>query len=59
MTDNVPDEARDEVVSQSVVDQGHRPEEVDVRDLPPVDAATLDGAGGARHRVTGFGSSRR
>lgn len=42
MTENVHDEARDEIVSQDVEDQGQHPDEVDVRDLPPVDSATLD-----------------
>lgn len=42
MTQNVPDEARDEVVSQDVEDLSHRIDEVSARDLPPVDEATLD-----------------
>jgi hypothetical protein len=42
MNQNVPDEARDEIVSQDVEDQGRHRDEVDVRDLPPVDSATLD-----------------
>ncbi|HVK43889.1 MAG TPA: hypothetical protein VM429_03200 [Micropruina sp.] len=42
MTENVHDEARDEIVSQAVDDQGRQHDDVDVRDLPPVDSATLD-----------------
>lgn len=42
MTDNVPDEPREEIVSQQVDNLDRERPEVDERDLPPVDDDTLD-----------------